>query len=134
MERPVGFEILDTGVYAEVVHSLAKWKRKALRDYGFGTDTGLYTDMNAIRRDERMDNLHSIYVDQWDWEKIITEDERNKDYLREVVDRIVGAICETDKTLRGIFPALDRRPAIERRIAFITTQELEDLFPDLPPK
>ncbi len=131
VERPVGFEIKDTGTHAEVVHSLAKWKRRALRDYGFLPDTGLYADMNAIRRDEEMDNLHSIYVDQWDWEKIISAEDRNKEYLKSVVDKIVGAIVETDKTLRIMFPQLNVRPPLKREVKYITTQELEDLYPTL---
>ena len=134
VERPVWFDVKDTGGNAEVVHSLAKWKRMALRDYGFGMDTGLYADMNAIRRDEELDNLHSIYVDQWDWEKIISAEDRTKDYLKEVVNRIVGAICDTDQTLRIMFPQLQVRPAITREVTFITTQELEDLYPDLSGK
>ncbi|MBQ3084268.1 MAG: aspartate--ammonia ligase [Clostridia bacterium] len=134
VERPVAFEIRDTGTYAEVVHSLAKWKRQALRDYGFQKDTGLYADMNAIRRDEELDNLHSIYVDQWDWEKIITEEERTKDYLKAVVTKIVGAICDTNETLRIMFPQLQVLPALSREITFITSQELEDLYPNLSGK
>ncbi len=134
VERPVNFDIKDTGTYAEVVHSLAKWKRQALRDYGFLPDTGLYADMNAIRRDEELDNLHSIYVDQWDWEKIISKEDRTKDYLKEVVDKIVNAIAETDKTLKIMFPQLNVRPAVKREVKYITTQELEDLYPDLSGK
>ncbi len=134
VERPVDFSIRDTGTHAQVVHSLAKWKRQALHDYGFGPDTGLYADMNAIRRDEELDNLHSIYVDQWDWEKIITADQRNTGYLKEVVSAIVGAICETEKTLRALFPQLACRPMLQREVTFLTTQELEDLYPALTPK
>ncbi len=134
VERPVAFDLKDTGSYAEVVHSLAKWKRQALRDYGFSTDTGLYADMNAIRRDEELDNLHSIYVDQWDWEKIITEEERTKEYLISVVQKIVDAICDTDQTLRVMFPQLQVRPALCREVYCITTQELEDRYPDLSAK
>ncbi len=134
VERPVNFDIKDTGTYAEVVHSLAKWKRQALRDYGFLPDTGLYADMNAIRRDEELDNLHSIYVDQWDWEKIISEEDRNKAYLKTVVDKIVNAIAETDKTLKIMFPQLNVRPAVKREVKYITTQELEDLYPEMTGK
>ena len=134
VERPVWFDVKDTGTNAEVVHSLAKWKRMALRDYGFGPDTGLYADMNAIRRDEELDNLHSIYVDQWDWEKIISAEDRTKDYLKDVVNRIVGAICDTDQTLRIMFPQLQVRPAITREVTFITSQELEDRYPELTGK
>lgn len=134
VERPVSFDVKDIGANAEVVHSLAKWKRQALRDYGFDPDTGLYADMNAIRRDEELDNLHSIYVDQWDWEKIIAAEDRTKEYLRSVVDKIVGAICDTDQTLRVMFPQLQVRPAVSREVTYITTQELEDLYPSLTPK
>ncbi len=134
VERPVAFDLKDTGSYAEVVHSLAKWKRQALRDYGFSTDTGLYADMNAIRRDEELDNLHSIYVDQWDWEKIITEEDRTKEYLIHVVQKIVDAICDTDQTLRVMFPQLQVRPALCREVYCITTQELEDRYPELSAK
>ena len=94
-ERAVAFDIPAIGDYAQVVHSLAKWKRLALGKYGFGIHEGLYTDMNAIRRDEELDNIHSIYVDQWDWEKVITKENRNLDYLKRIVTEIVKAICET---------------------------------------
>ncbi len=134
VERPVRFEMRDTGTYADVVHSLAKWKRLALKEYGFSEESGLYADMNAIRRDEELDNLHSIYVDQWDWEKIIRKEDRTEAYLKSVVERIVGAICGTDQTLRVMFPQLNIRPAIKREITYITTQELEDRYPDLTAK
>ena len=134
VERPVSFEIKDTGTAAEIVHSLAKWKRQALKDYGFAVHTGLYADMNAIRRDEELDNLHSIYVDQWDWEKIITAEDRNLDYLKETVKKITDAVCETEKVLRTVFPQMAVRPALQRELTFITTQELEDLYPDKTPK
>ena len=101
VERPVEFDIRATGTHAQVVHSLAKWKRAALHRYGFGVDSGIVTDMNAIRRDEDLDNLHSIYVDQWDWEKIIAPEERTLEHLQDTVKRIVGAICDTEKTMRS---------------------------------
>ena len=132
VERPVCFDIRETGTRGAVVHSLAKWKRMALRDYGFPVGEGLYTDMNAIRRDEEMDNLHSIYVDQWDWEKVITADMRTMDYLKETVRVIVGAICLTNDALRARFPALHWTP--DRNVSFVTTQELEDMYPDMTPK
>ena len=132
VERPVSFDIPATGGEGQVVHSLAKWKRLALWQYGFAPGTGLYTDMNAIRRDETLDNLHSVYVDQWDWEKVITREERNLDTLKETVRKIVDAICTTSETIRAIFPLVDIR--LSREIAFITTQELEDRWPDLTPK
>ena len=134
VERPVAFDMKDTGVNAQVVHSLAKWKRKALRDYGFQPGAGLYTDMNAIRRDEELDNLHSVYVDQWDWEKVIREEDRTTEYLQDTVKKIVRAICETEKTMRAIFPQLAARPAHDEEITFVTAQQLEDLYPGLTPK
>ena len=102
VERPVSFDVPAVGAEAQVVHSLAKWKRQALQRYGFGIGGGLYTDMNAIRRDEELDNIHSIYVDQWDWEKVITADNRNLDYLKLIVRAIVKAICDTNDMLHEI--------------------------------
>ena len=133
VERPVSFEISSDGRRAEVVHSLAKWKRLALFEYGFGLGEGLYTDMNAIRRDEELDNLHSVYTDQWDWEKIISPAERNLDYLKDTVRREVTAICGTLDVLRWTFPELDGIE-LKREVTFITAQELEDRYPDLSPK
>ena len=130
-ERAVSFDIPDVGKDAQVVHSLAKWKRLALKRYRFSVGNGLYTDMNAIRRDEVLDNIHSIYVDQWDWEKIITRENRNLDYLKLIVRAIVRAICDTNDRLHVRFPQL--RVELSREIAFITTQELEDMYPDLTP-
>ncbi len=134
VERAVTFDIPAVGIDAQVIHSLAKWKRMALRDYGFLPGRGLYTDMNAIRRDEELDNLHSIYVDQWDWEKVITREQRTVDFLKETVKAIVGAMCDTERTLRAIYPMLETRPPISRDITFLTAQELEDRYPDLTPK
>ena len=128
-ERPVGFDIPAVGTDAQVVHSLAKWKRLALKRYNFSIGNGLYTDMNAIRRDEAQDNIHTIYVDQWDWEKIITKDNRNLDYLKLIVRAIVRAICDTNDRLHVRFPQL--RVELEREVSFVTTQELEDLYPEL---
>ena len=130
-ERPVSFDIPAVGADAQVVHSLAKWKRLALKRYGFTIGNGLYTDMNAIRRDEELDNVHSIYVDQWDWEKIITRENRNLDYLKLIVQAIVRAICDTNDRLHVRFPQLTL--SLSREVSFITTQELEDLYPDLTP-
>ena len=132
VERPVSFDIPDVGVNAQVVHSLAKWKRLALKRYQFNVGKGLFTDMNAIRRDEEVDNLHSVYVDQWDWEKVISADDRNVDYLKRTVRDIVGAISETSDALNIAFPSL--RTKLSRDVFFITTQELEDLYPSLTPK
>ena len=106
VERPVEFDIPETGTNAQIVHSLAKWKRMALHKYGFPVGEGLYTDMNAIRRDDDMDNLHSIYVDQWDWEKVIDRESRNEETLKSTVTAIVGAICDTADKLMAMFPAL----------------------------
>ena len=134
VERKVTFDIRDSGIEAQVVQSLAKWKRKALKDYGFRVGKGLYCDMNAIRRDEELDNLHSVYVDQWDWEKVINVEDRTVDYLKETVKKIVFAICSTEKTLHSMYPTLNRIPLTEPEITFLTTQELEDKYPDLTPK
>ena len=128
-ERPVSFDVPAIGAEAEVVHSLAKWKRLALKRYGFTVGHGLYTDMNAIRRDEELDNIHSIYVDQWDWEKIITPETRTIEYLQLIVRAIVRAICDTNDQLRVRFPQLTTK--LEREVTFITSQELEDLYPEL---
>ena len=128
-ERPVSFDIPAVGANAQVVHSLAKWKRLALKRYEFAVGNGLYTDMNAIRRDEELDNVHSIYVDQWDWEKIITEETRTIDYLKKTVTAIVDAICNTHDRLKVNYPQLT--PELKREVTFITSQELEDLYPDL---
>jgi aspartate--ammonia ligase len=128
-ERPVSFDIPAVGAEAQVVHSLAKWKRLALKRYHFGIGNGLYTDMNAIRRDEDLDNIHSIYVDQWDWEKVITRENRNLDYLKLIVRAIVRAICDTNDRLHVRYPQL--QVELEREVTFVTTQELEDLYPDM---
>ena len=131
VERAVVFDIKDTDKEAAIVHSLAKWKRVALRDYGFSAGEGLYTDMNAIRRDEEMDNLHSVYTDQWDWEKIITRESRNVDYLKLIVSAIVDALYNTNNRLKVHFPQLHTN--ITREVKFITSQELEDMYPGMTP-
>ena len=132
VERPVSFDIPDVGTNAQVVHSLAKWKRLALKRYDFKVGKGLFTDMNAIRRDEEVDNLHSVYVDQWDWEKIISREDRNEAYLKATVRAIVAAVCETSDALNVAFPSL--RVKLDREVYFVTTQELEDRWPDKTPK
>ena len=132
VERKVTFDIKDSGTEAQVVQSLAKWKRKALKDYGFRVGKGLYCDMNAIRRDEELDNLHSVYVDQWDWEKVISAEDRNVAYLKRTVRDIVSAVSETSSALNVAFPSLHTK--LPSEVFFITTQELEDLYPDLTPK
>ena len=128
-ERAVSFDVPAVGADAQVVHSLAKWKRLALKRYNFVVGGGLYTDMNAIRRDEELDNIHSIYVDQWDWEKIITPECRDLNYLKLIVRSIVNAICNTNERLQVRYPQLHTK--LSREVAFITTQELEDLYPEL---
>ena len=133
VERPVTFGIREIeNKDMEIVHSLAKWKRQALRDYGFSMHEGLYTDMNAIRRDEDIDNIHSIYVDQWDWEKVISRSDRTKDYLENTVRVIVRALAATEMAACAMFPVLT--PVINPNVTFITSQELEDLYPDCTPK
>lgn len=132
VERAVVFDILDIGEDFSIVHSLAKWKRLALKRYAFQNDTGLYTDMNAIRRDEELDNLHSVYVDQWDWEKIITESTRNFDTLKATVRDIVAALIESELSLSVKFPQM--KPFICPEVFFITSQELLDCYPNLTPK
>ena len=132
VERPVSFDIPAVGIEGQVVHSLAKWKRLALHDYNFFVGNGLVTDMNAIRRDEELDNLHSIYVDQWDWEKVIDQSTRNEAYLKDTVRRIVSAICGTLDELKWQFS--DLSTDLCRDVFFITAQELEDLYPQLTPK
>ena len=134
IERPVSFDGPATGRDAQVVHSLAKWKRLALYRYQFSVGEGLCTDMNAIRRDETPDNLHSCYVDQWDWEKVIAPRDRTIDYLKGVVTDIVSAICDTQTTLRAVYPQLAPLPQISPDVSFITTQELEDLYHDMTAK
>ena len=132
VERPVSFDILETGEMAEVVHSLAKWKRMALLKYGFSLHTGLYTDMNAIRRDEVCDNIHSIYVDQWDWEKIISAEDRTEDYLKATVRSIYGALLRTAKAVSEKYPVIECY--LPKQISFVTTYQLEDEYTDLTPK
>ena len=119
---------------AQVVQSLAKWKRLALKEYNFHLGKGLYTDMNAIRRDEELDNLHSIYVDQWDWEKVIRKEDRTVAYLQRTVRAIVSAVCAAEMNLHAQFPELYELPLHTPEVTFITTQELEDLYPELSPK
>ena len=130
VERKVTFDLKDTGTEAQVVQSLAKWKRQALKDYDFHVGKGLYCDMNAIRRDEELDNLHSVYVDQWDWEKVIRPEDRNLDYLKSTVRAIVSAVCATEMNLHAMFSQLFGLPLHTPDVTFITSQELEDLYPD----
>ena len=132
VERAVSFDIKATGETAEVVHSLAKWKRYALAKYRFGAYFGLYTDMNAIRRDEDLDNLHSVYVDQWDWEAVILRKDRTLDYLKNTVQKIYAALKATAARLCREYPVLDNYFSDD--IVFVTTQELEDKYPGKTPK
>lgn len=132
VERPVSFDIKGVDTVAEVVQSLAKWKRMALMRYGFAPGEGIYTDMNAIRRDEDLDNLHSVYTDQWDWEKVITREQRNIETLKNTVRAIVAAVSYTNDAIKAKFPQLSCR--IERDVFFVTAQEIEDMYPELSPK
>lgn len=133
VERPVSFTLRDPdNRTAEIVHSLAKWKRYALKKYGFSYGEGIYTDMNAIRRDEETDNIHSIYVDQWDWEKIISREERNAETLKEIVRKIYKSLKNTEKYMSIQYDYITE--ILPKDIYFITTQELEDRYPALTPK
>ena len=129
-ERPVSFDVPAVGEEGQVVHSLAKWKRFALKKYDFRVGKGIYTDMNAIRRDEALDNLHSVYVDQWDWEKVIRREDRTLDTLKNVAGEIVQCICDVSERLNREYSSIHVK--LCREMAAITTQELEDMFPDIP--
>lgn len=131
-ERPVSFDILESGAVAEIVHSLAKWKRHALQRYGFREYEGIYTNMNAIRRDEEADNIHSLYVDQWDWEKIIQKSDRTEETLKETVREIYKALKATEDFVCSRHPQLEKK--LPEEITFITTQEMEDRYPELSSK
>ena len=131
-ERPVKFDVLGMNKDVEIVHSLAKWKRIALAEYKFPSDSGLYTDMNAIRRDEVLDNIHSIYVDQWDWEKIISKEERTMKYLKNVVRKIYSVILSIASLVNKNYPQLTYN--LPKEISFITTKNLEKMYPNLSPK
>ena len=132
VERPVQFDVMDIHADVQVVQSLAKWKRLALKRYGIQPGKGLYTDMNAIRRDEELDNLHSVYVDQWDWEKVILPEERTTQTLRGAVEGIMDALRETQRILCRQFTALT--PFLDQEVTYLTSQELEDRWPELTPK
>jgi len=134
VERPVTFDVPAAKRDAQVVHSLAKWKRLALYQYHFPVGEGLVTNMNAIRRDEELDNLHSIYVDQWDWEKVIAPRDRKIEYLKSTVQSIVDAIVTAEKTLRSVYPQLTALPSISPELSCVTSQELEDLYPNMTGK
>lgn len=132
VERPVQFDVMDLKRDVQIVHSLAKWKRMALHRYGFEVGEGLYTDMDAIRRDEVMDHLHSIYVDQWDWEKIITKEQRTLETLKGVVTSIYETFKSLEEKIHDCYPEI--QPILPEKITFITTQALEDMYPDKSPK
>ena len=133
VERPVAFEMKEIeGSHIEIVHSLAKWKRMALKRYGVESGAGIYTDMNAIRRDEDLDNTHSIYVDQWDWEKVITKENRNFEFLKETVEKIYSVFVKTQKMLVKKFDKLEE--FLPEKVTFVTSQELENKYPDLTPE
>ncbi|MDE6661113.1 MAG: aspartate--ammonia ligase, partial [Anaeroplasmataceae bacterium] len=131
IEKRIEFQLKSIEEPAEIVQSLAKWKRNALAKYHFSLGTGLYTDMNAIRKDEELDSLHSAYVDQWDWEKIILKEDRTIDFLKGVVNKIYSVLKETEQKVFDAYPEL--QPVLPKNIYFITTQELEELYPDLSP-
>ena len=133
-ERPVEFEVKETHRNLQIIQSLAKWKRIALKRYGFQQGTGLYTDMNAIRRDEETDNIHSIYVDQWDWEKIIKKEERTTEYLQKTVQDIFEVFKLTEEVLISAYPEKKLERTLPDKISFITSQELENLYPEKRPK
>ena len=133
IERPVSFPIKDLGdAQAEVVHSLAKWKRLTLADYHIEPSYGIYTDMNAIRSDEELGNLHSLYVDQWDWERVITAEDRNADFLKEIVNRIYAAMIRTEYMVYEMYPQI--KPCLPLKLHFIHSEELRQLYPDMEPK
>jgi len=132
VEMPVSFHLSKLNKDVEIVQSLAKWKRYALNKYSFPVGMGIYTDMNAIRAEEETDNIHSIYVDQWDWEKVITEKDRVVEYLKSTVQSIVNCIADTNDILRKAYPILNFQ--FERECYFITSQELLEMYPDLSPK
>ena len=132
VERPVDFDIKETGRRVEIVHSLAKWKRQALKTYGFEPGEGLYTDMNAIRRDEETDNIHSIFVDQWDWERIMAPGERNEEFLKSIVRKIYLTLRKTEGYVCAHYPHI--KPELPDEITFVTTQELEDRYPEETPR
>ena len=129
-ERPVAFDVPAVGEEGQVVHSLAKWKRYALKKYDFRVGKGIYTDMNAIRRDEALDNLHSVYVDQWDWEKVIRREDRTLDTLKRTAQEIVDCICDVSVRLNREYSSIHTR--LCREMSAITSQELEDMYPDIP--
>ena len=132
-ERAVNFPIMDMGdVRAEVVHSLAKWKRLTLGDYGIENGYGIYTDMNAIRADEELGNIHSLYVDQWDWERVMTAEERNIDFLKMIVRRIYATLLRTEYLVSESFPQI--KPYLPPEITFIHSEELRQMYPDKTPK
>ena len=133
IERPVSFPIKDLGdAQAEVVHSLAKWKRLTLADYNIEPGYGIYTDMNAIRSDEELGNLHSLYVDQWDWERVITNEDRNVEFLKEIVNRIYAAMIRTEYMVYEMYPQI--KPCLPQKLHFIHSEELRQLYPNLEPK
>lgn len=129
-ERPVSFSVrAERGISAEIVHSLAKWKRMALADYGFEPGEGIYADMNAIRPDEALDSTHSLYVDQWDWERVITEDERSLDFLKSIVRQIYTVLLGTETLVHAKYPSIDQ--ILPEKISFVHAEELAELYPDL---
>ncbi len=132
VELPVTFRAKDLNTHAEIVQSLAKWKRLHLADFNYRPGTGIYTDMNAIRPDETLDNLHSLYIDQWDWERVMSPEERNLDFLKDIVRRIYGVIHRTERYMGYLYPVI--KPMLPERIVFFHSEELEEQYPDLEPR
>ena len=133
VERKASFPIKDdNNAVAEMLFSLAKWKRMALADYGFGQDEGLYTDMNAVRPEETLDNLHSVYVDQWDWERVMSEEQRNLDFLKDIVGKIYSALKETETAVHEKYPQI--QPILPEKITFVHTEDLVQMYPELNPQ
>ena len=132
VERPVTFDLKEQNKTVEIVHSLAKWKRIALREYNFGQGEGIYTDMNAIRRDDSCDNIHSVYVDQWDWEMVISDKQRSEDFLKMIVRRIVQTIIETLNETKKKYPII--KTEINSEVKFISSEEALQMYPDLTEK
>ena len=132
VERPVTFDLKEQNKTVEIVHSLAKWKRIALREYNFGQGEGIYTDMNAIRRDDSCDNIHSVYVDQWGWEMVISDKQRSEDFLKMIVRRIVQTIIETLNETKKKYPII--KTEINSEVKFISSEEALQMYPDLTEK
>ena len=132
VERKVSFDAKNVGVTVEIVQSLAKWKRMQLAFFGYDSGEGLYTDMNAVRRDDDVDNLHSLFVDQWDWERVITREERTREFLHSIVEEIVNTLADVKELVKQKYPSLTGK--IERKVFFVTTEELLAMYPGMTAK